>query len=121
MGPAIVAAAMAAAGAAAGCQARAVVFFLGGPTVGATRRCCPACGPLGSAGQRPGRPGPRRAPAVSVDVAGFAVPPGQPATVSADVSCTVPLSDLLPWLPGLPGAKTVKAQFSSPLDPFRAR
>ena len=59
------------------------------------------------------------APTVTVDTAGFGVPVGQPAAVSADVSCTVPLSDLL--LPGLPGSKTLRAAFTSPLDPFRAR
>lgn len=45
--------------------------------------------------------------------------PGQPASVSATVTCHVPLSDLL--LPGLPGSKTLTASFASPLDPFRAR
>ncbi len=44
---------------------------------------------------------------------------GQPATVRATVICHVPLSDLL--LPGVPGSKTLRANFTSPLDPFRGR
>ncbi len=58
-------------------------------------------------------------PTVTVNTAGFAVPVGQPATVSAVVTCTVHLSDLL--LPGLPGSKTVQAAYTSPLDPYRSR
>jgi len=59
------------------------------------------------------------APIVSVDVTQFTVPVGQPATVTATVSCSVPLSDLL--LPGTPGSKSLSASFTSPLDPFRGR
>jgi Flp pilus assembly protein TadG len=58
-------------------------------------------------------------PIVSIDTAGFGVPPGQPATVSASVTCTVPLSNLA--LPGLPGHDTLAASFSSPLDVYRSR
>ena len=59
-------------------------------------------------------------PAVTLDVAqGFATPLGQPAEVSASVSCTVRLSDLL--VPGLPGSRTLTARFTSPLDPYRSR
>jgi Flp pilus assembly protein TadG len=58
-------------------------------------------------------------PVVTVDTAGFGIPVGQPATVSATVTCTVSLSDLL--VPGLPGSRTLTATFTSPLDPFRAR
>ncbi|HEY2506787.1 MAG TPA: TadE/TadG family type IV pilus assembly protein [Streptosporangiaceae bacterium] len=59
-------------------------------------------------------------PVVSVDVSQFwTVPPGQPASVSATVRCTVPLSNLA--LPGLPGSHTLTAHFSSPLDVFRVR
>lgn len=50
---------------------------------------------------------------------GFGVAPGTPASVSATVSCKVPLSDL--FLPGLPGFHTMRATFSSPLDVYRAR
>jgi Flp pilus assembly protein TadG len=60
-----------------------------------------------------------RAPDVNVQVAGFSTPVGQPATVSATVSCDVPLADLL--LPGVPGSKLLTATFTSPLDPFRGR
>jgi Flp pilus assembly protein TadG len=51
--------------------------------------------------------------------AGFGLAPGTPASVSATVSCAVPLSDL--FLPGLPGAHTMTSTFSSPLDVFRER
>jgi Flp pilus assembly protein TadG len=58
-------------------------------------------------------------PVVTVNVAGFGVPVGEPASVSATVTCRVSLSDLI--VPGMPGSKTLKATFSSPLDPFRGR
>jgi Flp pilus assembly protein TadG len=58
-------------------------------------------------------------PVVTVDTSGFGIPVGQAATVSATVTCTVSLSDLL--VPGLPGSKTLTATFTSPLDPFRER
>ena len=59
------------------------------------------------------------APSVQVDVGGFRTPVGQPATVTATVSCTVPLGDLV--LPGVPGSRTLSASFTSPLDPYRGR
>ncbi len=55
---------------------------------------------------------------VAVDTGGFAVPAGQPATVSATVSCPVRLSDLP--IPGL-GARTVSHTVLSSLDTFRER
>jgi len=58
-------------------------------------------------------------PAVRLNLAGFDSPLGQPADVSASVTCTVRLSDLL--VPGLPGSRTLTANFTSPLDPYRAR
>jgi Flp pilus assembly protein TadG len=58
-------------------------------------------------------------PVVTVNVAGFGIPAGQPAQVSARVTCKVALSDLL--VPGMPGSKTLTAAFTSPLDPYRAR
>jgi hypothetical protein len=58
-------------------------------------------------------------PSVSVNVGGFGVPVGQPALVSATVTCTEPLADLL--VPGVPGSRTLRASFTSPLDPFRSR
>jgi Flp pilus assembly protein TadG len=56
---------------------------------------------------------------VSVDTGQFSNPVGQPATVTARVSCIVPLADLA--LPGLPGSATLRATFSSPLDLYRVR
>ncbi len=50
---------------------------------------------------------------------GFSTPLGQPAQVSASVSCVVPLSDLL--VPGVPGSRRLTARFTSPLDPYRSR
>jgi Flp pilus assembly protein TadG len=51
--------------------------------------------------------------------AAFGVPAGQPSTVTARVTCTVRLSDLL--VPGLPGSRQLRGTFTSPLDPFRGR
>jgi Flp pilus assembly protein TadG len=56
---------------------------------------------------------------VFVDTSQFGRPVGQPASVRALVSCTVPLSDLA--LPGLPGSSTLRGEFSSPLDDYRVR
>jgi Flp pilus assembly protein TadG len=58
-------------------------------------------------------------PVVSIDTAGFGVPVGQPAQVTATVTCQVPLSDLV--VPGMPGSTTLQATFTSPLDPYRGR
>jgi Flp pilus assembly protein TadG len=58
-------------------------------------------------------------PVVNVDTSQFSVPVGEPATVTATVTCTVRLSDLL--VPGLPGSQTLTARFTSPLDPYRER
>jgi len=59
-------------------------------------------------------------PVVILDLSeGFGAPLGQPAQVSASVTCTVRLSDLL--VPGVPGASTLTARFTSPIDPYRAR
>jgi hypothetical protein len=59
-------------------------------------------------------------PVITMDISGFATPPGQPAPpVSVTVSCAVPLADLS--LPGLPGTITMSSGFTSPLDQFRAR
>jgi Flp pilus assembly protein TadG len=57
---------------------------------------------------------------VTVDTSGFAIPVGQPATVTADVECVVDFADLVP-VDGLPGRKTLRATFTSVLDTFRAR
>jgi len=59
-------------------------------------------------------------PVVRLDLLnGFDTPLGQPAQVSASVSCTVRLSDLL--VPGIPGSRRLTASFTSPLDPYRSR
>ncbi len=59
-------------------------------------------------------------PVVSVNTAGFTVPVGQSAQVTATVTCTVRLSDLTA-LPGMPGTRTLTATVASALDPYRAR
>jgi Flp pilus assembly protein TadG len=59
-------------------------------------------------------------PVVAVDTSQFtAVPVGRPASVTAVVSCAVPLSNLA--LPGLPGTARLRARFTSPLDVYRSR
>jgi Flp pilus assembly protein TadG len=55
---------------------------------------------------------------VNIDTFGFTRPVGEPATVTAHISCTVQLADVA--LSGVPGT-TVTAQFTSPIDPFRGR
>ena len=60
------------------------------------------------------------APQVTVDTTGFSVPVGEPAQVSATVTCAVRLSDLTA-VPGMPGSRALTATFTSPLDPYRAR
>ncbi|MFJ5779257.1 TadE family protein [Streptomyces sp. NPDC093094] len=56
---------------------------------------------------------------VTVDTSGFSFDVGQTATVTATISCTADLSDIA--LPGLPGAKTLTATFTSSLDTYRGR
>ncbi|OIQ82807.1 TadE-like protein [mine drainage metagenome] len=56
---------------------------------------------------------------VAIDTSGFATPVGQPATVTATITCTVTFADLA--LPGLPGAHTITARATSPLDSWRTR
>lgn len=56
---------------------------------------------------------------VRVDTGGFATPIGAPAQVTARITCVVALSDLA--VPGMPGSKTLRAQFASPLDRYRER
>lgn len=57
-------------------------------------------------------------PAITLDLSGFARPPGQDATVTARVTCDIQLADLA--LPGMPGSRTVTKTHSSPIDPYRA-
>lgn len=56
---------------------------------------------------------------VALDTSGFSVPVGQPATVSASLTCVVDFSDLI--TDGLPASTTLHARFTSVLDTFRAR
>jgi Flp pilus assembly protein TadG len=56
---------------------------------------------------------------VIVDVSGFGTPVGQPATVTATVTCQASMSDVA--LPGLPGSFSLSAEFTSPLDTYRTR
>jgi len=59
-------------------------------------------------------------PVVRLDLQpGYSAPVGEPAQVSASVSCRVSLSDLV--VPGLPGSRQLAARFTSPLDPYRSR
>ncbi|MFI0412367.1 TadE/TadG family type IV pilus assembly protein [Actinomadura sp. 3N508] len=57
-------------------------------------------------------------PSVRLDLAGFRRPVGQSATVSAEVTCVIQLSDV--GLPGMPGTRTVTKTHRSPVDPYRA-
>ncbi|MFC0429922.1 TadE/TadG family type IV pilus assembly protein [Kutzneria buriramensis] len=56
---------------------------------------------------------------VVVDTSQFSRPLGQPAQVTATITCQVRLSDL--GLPGAPGSKTMTSTFVSVIDPYRER
>lgn len=56
---------------------------------------------------------------VEVDTSQFSVPVGQPAQVTATVTCAVTFADIA--LPGMPAGATFTASFVSPLDQFRSR
>ncbi|MCX5106923.1 TadE/TadG family type IV pilus assembly protein [Streptomyces sp. NBC_00439] len=56
---------------------------------------------------------------VSISTGGLSVPVGQVGTVTATVTCTVNLSDLL--LPGVPGARTLTSTATSVVDQYRQR
>jgi uncharacterized protein (UPF0333 family) len=56
---------------------------------------------------------------LDVDTAGFSAPPGRPGDVTVSITCVVDMADLL--APGLPGAVTVEATFTSPVDAYRER
>ncbi|MDK0524823.1 TadE family protein [Streptomyces sp. ML-6] len=60
-----------------------------------------------------------RTSSVVVDTSGYALDIGVEATVTATVACTANLSDI--GLPGLPGAKTLTASWTSPIDTYRGR
>ncbi|WP_207929001.1 TadE/TadG family type IV pilus assembly protein [Actinomadura sp. 6K520] len=65
------------------------------------------------------REGLRCTPVTTLDTSGMQRPVGTQAAVTAQVNCQLPLSDLL--IPGLPGETTIRARFSSPIDPYRGR
>ncbi|MER7959202.1 TadE/TadG family type IV pilus assembly protein [Streptomyces sp. NPDC096030] len=56
---------------------------------------------------------------VAVDTAGYSLDLGVEANVTATITCTANLSDI--GLPGLPGARTLTASWTSPLDTYRGR
>jgi Flp pilus assembly protein TadG len=56
---------------------------------------------------------------VRVSTAAFAVPVGTPATVTSDVTCSVPFGDV--FLPGMPGSIDLVGHGSAALDTYRAR
>ncbi|RII07952.1 TadE-like protein [Streptomyces sp. YIM 130001] len=56
---------------------------------------------------------------VVVDTSGYALDLGVDANVEATIDCTADLTDI--GLPGLPGAKTLTASWTSPIDTYRGR
>lgn len=56
---------------------------------------------------------------VSVSTAGFALPPGTPATVEVTLRCELNLSDIA--LPGLPSTMTLTSDAASAIDTYRER
>ncbi|MGW1951135.1 hypothetical protein ACWCRC_43825 [Streptomyces sp. NPDC001940] len=60
-----------------------------------------------------------RTSSVTINTGGYAAGVGEAATVTATISCTANLSDIA--VPGLPGAKTLTASWTSPIDTYRAR
>ncbi|MDO5498125.1 MAG: TadE/TadG family type IV pilus assembly protein [Propionibacteriaceae bacterium] len=57
--------------------------------------------------------------AVTLNTSGFAIAVGQPANVTAHVTCVVDLADLVGF--GIPGSITVEASAVSALDTYRRR
>ncbi|WP_331736078.1 TadE family protein [Streptomyces sp. NBC_00057] len=60
-----------------------------------------------------------RTSSVTVDTAGYSLDIGAEANVTATIACTADLSDI--GLPGLPGSKTLRASWTSPIDTYRGR
>ncbi len=56
---------------------------------------------------------------VKVSTAAFRVPAGRPATVTATIRCSVPLTDVV--LPGLPGRIELDGTGAAALDTYRGR
>jgi Flp pilus assembly protein TadG len=57
--------------------------------------------------------------AVDVDAAALTAAPGQPGSVGAAVTCSVPLGDVL--VPGWPGTLDVRATATAVVDRYRGR
>lgn len=56
---------------------------------------------------------------IHIDTTGYAQAVGQETSVTATIACTANLADI--GLPGLPGAKTLQASWTSPVDTYRTR
>ncbi|MEW1637481.1 TadE family protein [Streptomyces sp. NPDC093801] len=56
---------------------------------------------------------------VAVDTSGYGLDLGQAATVRVTVACTAPLGEI--GLPGLPGSRTLRSSWTSPIDSYRGR
>ena len=56
---------------------------------------------------------------ITLDTSALRNAPGIPGSVSATITCTVPLSDLA--IPGTPGSWTITADATSPVDTYRER
>ena len=61
----------------------------------------------------------RRDEITKVATGGFDAEPGEFASVSVTVTCTINFSDIA--LPGMPGTYKYEATFVSPIDTYRAR
>ncbi|MCT2326037.1 pilus assembly protein, partial [Micrococcus luteus] len=56
---------------------------------------------------------------ITLDTSALRNAPGIPGSVSATITCSVPLSDLA--IPGTPGSWTITADATSPVDTYRER
>lgn len=82
-----------------------------------------SAGPARASGEAVARAGLEGVPCAThtlvLDTSGFAVAVGQPARVTASVTCAVELADLFGL--GIPGSLTVGASSASALDTYRRR
>ena len=53
---------------------------------------------------------------ISLNTSALNLPPGQAGSVTATVTCVVPLADLA--IPGLPGQTTIRSSFTTPIDTY---
>lgn len=56
---------------------------------------------------------------VDLDLAGFGVPAGTPASVTEQIRCRVAIGNVL--VPGMPGSMMITGHGSSPIDSYRER